>query len=86
MLEAVMWFAAITAIGELLILHNMPRFRGWVLRSSSRTFALHVGFAALNLWIHWGTMTGTMTGVTAFIVSWAVCHCAKVIYDVRKTT
>lgn len=84
MIEAVFVFAAITAVGELVLLHSMPKFRNWVLRTESRMTMLHVVFMCLNLWIHWGTMTGTMTGVTAFLVSFVVCHFARILYNVRS--
>ena len=75
MIEAVLMFAAITALGEWLILSYMhPRVRLMVL---SFPLLLHTSFAALNLWIHWGTMTGSMTAVTAFVVSVYVCKAAK---------
>ena len=83
MIEAVFTFAVITAIAELIMLHNMPRFRSFVLRTHGRMFALHITFMVANLAIHWGTMTGTMTGVTAFLVSCIVCQVARWMYGVR---
>jgi len=43
----------------------------------------HIGFAMLNLWIHWGTVTGSMTAVTAFVVSVGVLSTAKIVYERR---
>jgi len=80
MISAVFTFALITAIGELLFLHYLPWLRRLVLTRRTWEFTLHIGFMVLNLWIHWGTMTGTMTGVTAFVVSIGVCHLARFIW------
>lgn len=80
MLEAVFTFALITALGELVLLHSLPKFRRFILRTHGRELCLHLGFAAFNLWIHFGTVTGTMTGVTAFLVSVLVARLAKFMY------
>jgi hypothetical protein len=81
MLEIVLWFAAITAVGELVILHTMnARLRAWILGSATIRSMFHVSFATLNLWIHWGTVTGSMTAVTAFVVSVVVLRVAQVVY------
>lgn len=80
MIEAVFTFAFITAIGEFILLHSMPGLRTFFFASPGRETFLHVLFMCLNLWIHWGTMTGTMTGITAFLVSWCVCLVMKPMY------
>jgi len=81
MLEIVLWFAAITAVGELVILHTMKtKLRAWILGRATIRSMFHVGFAMLNLWIHWGTVTGSMTAVTAFVTSVAVLRTAQIIY------
>jgi hypothetical protein len=81
MLDIVLWFAAITALGEFIIIHSLnARVRAWILRSSVLRNVFHIGFAALNLWIHWGTVTGSMTAVTAFVVSVVVLRIAEVVY------
>ena len=79
MLEIVLWFGFITAIGEFILLKTLPRrLRAWLVGPGQHL--THFGFAAFNLWIHWGTVTGTMTAVVAFIVSTVVCD------FVRRTT
>lgn len=73
MLEIVLWFGFITAIGEFILLRTLSRkLRLWL--TGPGAVITHFGFAAFNLWIHWGTVTGTMTAVVAFIVSTVVCH------------
>ena len=81
MISIVLTFALITAIGEFLILHYMPL--GMKLRifgSNPRAITMHMCMAAFNLWIHWGTITGSMTAVTAFVVSCGVIWLARLWY------
>ena len=75
MIEAVILFAALTGIFEWVLLVKLkPRTRIRVLRfPGSITFT----FFALNLIIHWGTMTGSMTAVTAALASFIVTACAR---------
>jgi hypothetical protein len=76
MLEAVIWFGIITAVGEWIILSYLnPALRNFV--TGPGAFFTHTAFAALNLWIHWGTITGSMTAVVAFVVSTCVCKMAR---------
>lgn len=67
MLEAVLVFAALTALFEYMVLYKMsPRTR---LRWLGHPGWLTLGMAAINLTIHWGTITGSMTAVTAALAS-----------------
>lgn len=70
MLSAVLVFAAITALFEAILLLkfcDLPLLH-------NKWFAAAVHFVAfgINLIVHWGTVTGTMTAVTAALVSFAV--------------
>lgn len=70
MIEAVLMFGLLTMVGEIILLSIIPpRARLRVLGSEWMRTLFHFGFAALNLWIHWGTITGSMTAVVAFIGS-----------------
>jgi hypothetical protein len=81
MIDAVITFATITAIGELILIANLNRVsRLKLLGSKIRRMTFHIGFAALNLWIHWGTITGSMTAVTAFVVSVFVMHLSRLYW------
>lgn len=72
MLEAVIWFGIITAVGEWILLSYLnPKLRDFI--TGPAAIFTHISFAALNLWIHWGTITGSMTAVVAFVVSVFVC-------------
>lgn len=70
MLEAVMVFGLVNIIFEIVLLCMLkPRTRLRVLGSDAWCNAMHVMFLALNLYVHWGTVTGTMSAVVAFIAS-----------------
>lgn len=78
MIEAVLAFALITAIGELIVLAHIPaRARLKLLGSPFKRNFTHIVCGGLNLWIHWGTITGSMTAVTAFVVSTGVLAAAR---------
>ncbi len=70
LLQAVFVFGMITAVFELVLLSFIPipqRLR--LLGSELGCALMHIFFLSFNLWIHWGTLIGTMTGISAFIVS-----------------
>lgn len=67
MLSSVLFFGLLTAAAEFMLLYKfMPL--NW-LRNRGVQGMLHFGVAALNLTIHWGTIVGTMTAITALFVS-----------------
>lgn len=75
MIEAVIVFAILTATFEWLILTKLtPRTRVRVLRFPG--VITTVAFIC-NLIIHWGTITGSMTAVTAALASMAVTEAAR---------
>lgn len=70
MLEAVLVFGLVNIIFEVVLLCMLkPRTRLRVLGSDAWCNAMHLGFLLANLTIHWGTVTGTMSAVVAFIAS-----------------
>ncbi|MDR3159774.1 MAG: hypothetical protein LBU11_12405 [Zoogloeaceae bacterium] len=69
MLTAVLAFMALMAFFETILLSMLPE--GWLERKWLRN-AIHVAVFALNLCVHWGTVTGTMAATGAFCVSVAV--------------
>lgn len=70
MLTIVIVFAAITALFEALLLLKFVSLNR--LMSPWSAAAVHIGVFAINLIVHWGTIVGTMTAVTAALVSFAV--------------
>lgn len=69
MIESVVVFGLLTAAVEFLLLYKFMPLR-WLQRKPVQA-TLHFGVAALNLLIHWGTIVGTMTAITALFVSFA---------------
>lgn len=81
MIEAVLLFGACSALFELILLSMLgPRARLRLLGSAYKQNLLHVGFLLLNLIIHWGTMTGSMTAIVAFLVSIPTVLIAKAVW------
>lgn len=67
MLSSVLFFGLLTAAVEFMLLYKFVPLN-W-LRNRGVQGMLHFGVAALNLAIHWGTIVGTMTAITALFVS-----------------
>ena len=81
MAEAVLLFGAMSAVFELILLGMLaPRTRLRVLGSAYKQNLLHVGFLLLNLMIHWGTLTGSMTAIVAFLASIPSVLVAKLMW------
>jgi hypothetical protein len=90
MIEAVLVFGFLLALFEFVILSMVPpRYRLRLLGSSAGCNAVHVTIFALNLWVHWGTVTGTMSATLSFVTSIATVAVARLVYgtvvdDTRK--
>ena len=70
MVTAVIIFATITAVFEALLLLKFCSLQ--LLRSTLFATLVHFMAFGINLMVHWGTLTGTMTAITAALVSFAV--------------
>lgn len=70
MVEAVLIFAALSALFEAVVLLKLPlRTRLKLLGSTGWVGFIHLFVILSNLSIHFGTVTGTMTAVTSGLVS-----------------
>ena len=70
MLEAVLVFAAITMAFETVVLMKIkPRTRCYVLGSDWLVLLIHAIAFGANLAIHYGSVTGSMTAITAALTS-----------------
>lgn len=88
MLATVLVFALITSIFELVLLMKfMSRqtlSKRWV------QYLCHAGAFTANIIVHWGTIVGTMTAITAGLVSFATVPAALFMmavaanYNARK--
>ena len=72
MIEAVFTFAFVSALFEFVVLMKLkPRTRCRVLGSGRWVSLIHTVVIMGNILIHYGTLTGTMTAITAGLVSFA---------------
>lgn len=69
LITTVLVFALLTAFVEFFLLYHYMPLR-W-LKKKPVQFLLHFGVAALNLAVHWGTIVGTMTAISALLISFA---------------
>jgi len=70
MIETVLVFGLVNIIFEMVLLSMAPvRLRLRVLGTPSLSAAMHLAMLIANLFVHWGTVVGTMSAVTAFIGS-----------------
>jgi hypothetical protein len=78
--EAVLVFAAITAVFEFIVLMKIrPRTRLRILGSSSGVGLIHAIAFGLNLAVHYGSVTGSMTAITASLVSFATVPLVRML-------
>ena len=85
MIAPVVMFAIVNVIFELVVLSMVnPYTRLRILGSDSACTALHVLCLALNLIIHWGTLIGTMSGISSFVCSIVAVHFARSLWGTIK--
>lgn len=78
MLQTVLIFAAVTAVFEFILLARAtPRIRQYLL---SHDGILHAVVIGLNMFIHWGTITGSMTAVVAGLTSFLTVPIAQQLW------
>lgn len=81
MIEAVLCFGLLLMLFEFVVLSMVPpKYRLRLLGSKGGCHAVHVGMLLLNLWVHWGTVTGTMSATGAFVTSIITIELAKLLY------
>ena len=70
MIEAVFVFGALNIMFEFVLLSMLPvKARLRLLGNDQAKTACHVGMLLINLIVHWGTLTGTMSAIVAFVAS-----------------
>lgn len=85
MIAEVLAFAMVMAVFEFVVLCMVPpRARLRLLGSDISKLICHFGFLLLNLIVHWGTVTGTMSATLAFIVSLVTVYCAEKLFGSIK--
>ena len=81
MIDAVLIFGMLLATFEFVVLSMIPpKYRLRLLGSKPGCTAVHVLMLAVNLWVHWGTLTGTMSATLSFVVSIITVFIARLVY------
>lgn len=81
MIEVVLVFATLLAVFEFVVLSMIPpRYRLRLLGNRAACVCTHIVMLSVNLWVHWGTVTGTMSATGAFVVSMVTIEIAKIVY------
>ena len=73
MLGEVISFAIILVAFEFVILCMVtPKLRLRLLGNEAAKVSVHMIMLLINMWVHWGTVVGTMSATLSFIVSLGV--------------
>lgn len=81
MIDAVLLFGAMNIVFEFVLLCMLsPRIRCRVLGNESACVFLHFLMLGINLAVHWGTITGSMSSILAFCASLITVQIARKIF------
>lgn len=70
MLDEVIAFAIVLVAFEFVILCMVPpKHRLRLLGNEGARIAIHLGMLIVNLYVHWGTVVGTMSATLSFVTS-----------------
>lgn len=77
MVTAVIIFALLSALLEFIIVMKFMPLK--VMNKPYAVGLVHLFVFAMNLSVHWGTLVGTMTAITAVLVSFGTMPTARMI-------
>jgi hypothetical protein len=81
MIEAVFVFGGLNVLFEFILLCLLaPRTRLRVLGSPPLCAALHVIVLGVNLFVHWGTLIGSMASILSFCASLMTVAIARLLF------
>lgn len=81
MLAEVIAFALVMSAFEFVLVSMLtPRLRLRMLGNEAAKMCFHLGMLLINLWVHWGTVVGTMSATLSFITSMAVIWLACKVF------
>ena len=81
MIEAVFVFGTLNVLFEFVLLCMIaPRYRLRLLGSQTACVFLHFLMLGTNLAIHWGTITGSMSAILAFVASILTVKTARKLF------
>lgn len=82
-IQTVLVFAFLSALFEFIVIMKLkPRTRCRVLGSSRWVATIHMLVITFNLFVHWGTLMGTMAAVISGMMSFATVPFARYISGV----
>lgn len=85
MLDEVIAFAIVLVAFEFVLLCMVPpKLRLRVLGSESLKITIHIGMLIVNLYVHWGTVVGTMSATLSFVTSLATIWLATKVFGFIK--
>ena len=80
-IEATFMFGLLLAMFEFVVLSMVPpRARLRVLGSKALSNAVHCAIMLMNLYVHWGTVVGTMSATLSFVMSMLTVQVARWVY------
>lgn len=81
MIDAVIFFGLINICFEFVVLSMLPpRVRLKLLGNKQAQTFVHIAIMVFVLWIHWGTLIGTMSGFFSFILSIVTVSIARNVF------
>lgn len=80
-IEATLMFGVLLAFFEFVLLGMIPpRYRLRLLGSNALCNLVHVAMMVANLYVHWGTVIGTMSATLSFVMSILTVKVARLVY------
>lgn len=80
LIKAVLLFAVLSALFEFIIIMKIrPRTRLRILGSTRLVLFIHALTFIINISVHYGTVTGSMTAIVAALASFATVPLARAI-------
>ena len=80
-IEATLMFGVLLALFEFVALSMVPPYlRLRVLGSKPLSNCVHVLIMCANLYVHWGTVVGTMSATLSFVASMVTIKIARAVY------
>ena len=81
MIDAVIFFGLINVVFEFVVLGMIPpRARLRLLGNRGAQTTVHIMVMCFVLWVHWGTVTGTMSAFFSFILSMVTVGVARLVF------
>ncbi len=81
MLSEVISFAMVLVAFEFVVLSMVaPKWRLRLLGNEAARVSVHMGMLLINMWVHWGTVVGTMSATLSFVTSMGTLWVASKVF------